>query len=65
MKTLRFIPRPQPRRHGVGTFGETNTMNHVNNAMSAHSMTINLGAQNNSEARRASVFERYARRIES
>jgi hypothetical protein len=26
----------------------TNTMNHVNNAMSAHAMTINLGAQNNS-----------------
>lgn len=26
----------------------TNTMNHINNAMSAHSMTINLGAQNNS-----------------
>ncbi|MGA8574984.1 MAG: hypothetical protein WB609_04755 [Candidatus Cybelea sp.] len=27
----------------------TNTMNHVNNAMSAHSMTINLGAQNGSK----------------
>ena len=27
----------------------TNTMNHVNNAMSAHAMTINLGAQNGSK----------------
>lgn len=27
----------------------TNTMNHVNNAMSPHAMTINLGAQNNSK----------------
>ena len=27
----------------------TNTMNHVDNAMSAHSMTINLGAQNGSK----------------
>jgi hypothetical protein len=27
----------------------TNSMNHVNNAMSAHSMTINLGAQNGSK----------------
>ena len=26
----------------------TNTMNHIDNAMSAHSMTINLGAQNGS-----------------
>lgn len=31
------------------TIAATNTMNHVNNAMSAHSMTINLGAQNNSK----------------
>jgi len=30
-------------------FAATNTMNHVNNAMSAHSMTINLGAQNGSK----------------
>ncbi len=30
-------------------FAAPNTMNHVNNAMSAHSMTINLGAQNNSK----------------
>ena len=29
-------------------FSATNTMNHVTNAMSAHSMTINLGAQNGS-----------------
>ena len=29
--------------------GAPNTMNHVNNAMSAHSMTINLGAQNGSK----------------
>lgn len=28
--------------------GAPNTMNHVDNAMSAHSMTINLGAQNGS-----------------
>ncbi len=27
----------------------TNTMNHMNNAMSAHAMTINLGAQNGSK----------------
>jgi len=27
----------------------TNTMNHIDNAMSAHSMTINLGAQNGSK----------------
>ncbi len=27
----------------------TNTMNHVNNAMSPHAMTINLGAQNGSK----------------
>ncbi len=27
----------------------TNSMNHVNNVMSAHSMTINLGAQNGSK----------------
>ena len=27
----------------------TNTMNHVNNAMSPHAMTINLGAQNGSQ----------------
>ncbi len=29
--------------------GAPNTMNHVDNAMSAHSMTINLGAQNGSK----------------
>ena len=29
-------------------FAATNTMNHINNAMSAHSMTINMGAQNGS-----------------
>jgi hypothetical protein len=33
----------------ASAFGATNTMNHVDNAMSAHSMTINLGAQNNSK----------------
>jgi hypothetical protein len=33
----------------AAAFGATNTMNHVDNAMSAHSMTINLGAQNNSK----------------
>ncbi len=27
----------------------TNTMNHMNNAVSAHSMTINIGAQNGSK----------------
>ena len=27
----------------------TNTMNHINNAMSAHAMTINMGAQNGSK----------------
>lgn len=31
------------------TFSAPNTVNHMNNAMSAHSMTINLGAQNNSK----------------
>jgi len=30
-------------------FAAPNTMNHVDNAMSAHSMTINLGAQNGSK----------------
>jgi hypothetical protein len=34
---------------GAQAFGATNTMNHVNNAMSPHSMTINLGAQNGSK----------------
>ena len=34
---------------GASAFAATNTMNHVNNAMSAHSMTINLGAQNGSK----------------
>ena len=29
-------------------YAATNTMNHVNNAFSAHSMTINMGAQNGS-----------------
>lgn len=29
-------------------FAATNTMNHINNAMSPHSMTINLGSQNGS-----------------
>src|SRR5579863_8019531 len=32
----------------IPAMAATNTMNHVNNAMSAHSMTINLGAQNGS-----------------
>ncbi len=31
-----------------GAFAGTNTMNHITNAVSAHSMTINLGAQNGS-----------------
>ena len=30
-------------------FAATNTMNHMNNAMSPHAMTINLGAQNGSK----------------
>jgi hypothetical protein len=34
---------------GATGLAATNTMNHVNNAMSAHSMTINLGAQNGSK----------------
>jgi hypothetical protein len=48
---IRFIPAAL----GLGilltaqSIAATNTMNHVNNAMSAHSMTINLGAQNGSK----------------
>src|SRR5579863_1218397 len=33
----------------VPAFAATNTANHLTNAMSAHSMTINLGAQNGSK----------------
>ncbi|HEX3670888.1 MAG TPA: hypothetical protein VHT92_04195 [Candidatus Cybelea sp.] len=51
MQTFRFTAMALGLAGALGATGlaATNTMNHVNNSMSAHSMTINLGAQNGSK----------------
>ena len=51
MQTFRLTATALGLSAAMGATGlaATNTMNHVNNAMSAHSMTINLGAQNGSK----------------
>ena len=51
MQTFRLTATALGLSAALGATGlaATNTMNHVDNAMSAHSMTINLGAQNGSK----------------